>query len=82
MCRTNTAALVKKYRLKAGLSQGDVAKSLGYSCPQFVSNWERGVSSPPDAVLSRLCKVIKLPTYRLADALIRDRREQLREALK
>jgi transcriptional regulator with XRE-family HTH domain len=34
-------------RLKVGLSQGDVAQKLGYSSPQFVSNFERGLCAPP-----------------------------------
>ena len=30
-------------RMKVGLSQGDVATKLGYSSPQFISNFERGL---------------------------------------
>jgi len=82
MSRTNTAVLVRKYRLKSGQSQAEVSKVFKYGGPQFISNWERGVSFPPDAVLKRLCKAIRLPTYRISAALIRDRREELYQALK
>ena len=34
-------------RKKAGLSQLEVSKRLGYGSAQFVSNWERGLASPP-----------------------------------
>jgi transcriptional regulator with XRE-family HTH domain len=31
---------IQKARINAGLSQRDVAEFLGYSTPQFISNWE------------------------------------------
>ncbi|MBY0316999.1 MAG: helix-turn-helix transcriptional regulator [Bdellovibrionales bacterium] len=37
---------LKKKRVESGLSQWDVAQKLGYSSPQFVSNWERCKCSP------------------------------------
>lgn len=45
---------LKERREKAGLSQKDVADKLGYSTPQFVSNWERGVSTPPLKTLKKI----------------------------
>jgi len=41
------ATFLRQKRIDAKLSQKEVAESLGYSTPQFVSNWERGLSSPP-----------------------------------
>lgn len=52
--------LLKKGRNNSGLSQADVAHELGYSSPQFISNWERGLSSPPVPKLKKLCKIYKL----------------------
>ena len=49
------ANLLKNARTKAGLSQKEVASVLGYKSSQFISNWERGLSSPPLATLRRLC---------------------------
>ena len=40
-------AFIRQHRLKAGITQEDLANHLGYSSAQFVSNWERGVSMPP-----------------------------------
>lgn len=48
---------LQNLRLKANLSQGDVAHKLGYSTAQFVSNWERGVSKPPVSSLKQLAKL-------------------------
>ena len=36
---------LRDYRLKAGLSQSDIAWKLGFSLPT-VSRWERGISTP------------------------------------
>lgn len=53
------ANLLKNARMNAGLSQKEVAVVLGYKSSQFVSNWERGLSSPPMATLRRLCRLYK-----------------------
>jgi transcriptional regulator with XRE-family HTH domain len=49
------ADFLKSARTQAGLSQKEVAAVLGYKSSQFVSNWERGLSSPPIGTLRRLC---------------------------
>lgn len=49
--------LLKQLRLASGLSQGKVAKILGYSSPQFVSNWERGLSDPPLDTFAKLAEI-------------------------
>lgn len=51
------AHFLKKARLSSGLSQGKVAELLGYSSPQFISNWERGLSHPPIDVLRKIAKL-------------------------
>jgi len=50
---------LKRLRIKAGLKQKDVAKELGYSSPQFISNWERGISSPPVKIIKELANLYK-----------------------
>ena len=54
------AEVLKEKRKAAGLSQGDVAKALGYRSPQFVSNWERSMSVPPVYALKKIAKIYKL----------------------
>jgi len=44
-------------RVKAGLTQWDVAKSLGWTTAQFVSNFERGVALPPLETLPKLSEL-------------------------
>ncbi len=51
------AELLKQKRIKAGLSQRDVSNALGYSTPQFISNWERGVSTPPMDAMPKLAEL-------------------------
>lgn len=46
--------LIKENRQKQSMSQSRLAKVLGYSSGQFVSNWERGLSLPP---VDRLAKI-------------------------
>ncbi|MBC7386783.1 MAG: helix-turn-helix domain-containing protein [Cryobacterium sp.] len=50
---------LRKSRLNVGLSQKEVASVLGYKSSQFVSNWERGLSSPPIATFRRLCELYR-----------------------
>ena len=39
--------LLQGQRFKTSLTQKQVAQRLGYTHPQFISNWERGKSAPP-----------------------------------
>jgi transcriptional regulator with XRE-family HTH domain len=50
------AAFLKEKRKAAGLSQGAVSKKMGYTSPQFVSNWERDLSHPATASLDELAQ--------------------------
>lgn len=45
---------LREKRMKAGLSQKEVALGLGYTTPQFISNWERGLSNPPISSIRKL----------------------------
>lgn len=47
-------------RIASGISQKDVAGKLGYSSPQFVSNWERGLCAPPTEALTTLIRLYDL----------------------
>lgn len=61
---TTTAAreigqLIKTARTGAGLTQAQLAQKLGYSSPQFVSNWERAESLPPISTMPKIAKLTK-----------------------
>lgn len=62
LARLRFGRWLKARREQVGLKQADVAKPLGYTNPQFISNWERGISDPPVGayvVLMRLYKIRK-----------------------
>ncbi len=56
----NLGLYFKRARESAGLSQLALAKRLGYETPQFVSNWERGLSKPPISSMRDLCSELRL----------------------
>lgn len=51
----------KSLRAACGLTQWDVARNLDYTTAQFISNWERGVSLPPDEALPKLARIVRRP---------------------
>ncbi|MEN0060017.1 MAG: helix-turn-helix transcriptional regulator [Bdellovibrio sp.] len=59
-------------RLEAGLSQRNVSDHLGYSTPQFVSNWERGVSHPPIGQIKSLAKLYKIDAEEVFKILLKE----------
>lgn len=62
---------LKMRREKASLTQQDVAKHLDYTSPQFVSNWERGVSLPPIDALPRLAALYEIAAKEMIDTMHR-----------
>lgn len=60
----------KILREEAGLSQSTVAKKLGYSTPQFISNWERHLSLPPINAIKKMSKMYKEPAERIFSAIL------------
>lgn len=62
---------LKEKRLQAGLSQGAVAKKLGYTSPQFVSNWERGLSQPPVATLRKIAQIYNISANDMFDVMLK-----------
>lgn len=62
-------AMLRRWRLRAGLTQADVAYALGYSVPQFCSNWERGTSQPPPKAILPLSRILKVPARDIVDLL-------------
>jgi transcriptional regulator with XRE-family HTH domain len=61
---------LKKARAKAGLSQREVSNALGYSTAQFISNWERGVSTPPVSGIHRIARVYGIAAQELFEHLL------------
>jgi transcriptional regulator with XRE-family HTH domain len=69
-------------RKKAGLTQREVSLHLGYSSAQFISNFERGISSPPNKRLKSLVKLIDLKEDKLIKLSLEGQRLTLSSTLK
>jgi transcriptional regulator with XRE-family HTH domain len=66
------AQFLKQTREKADLSQRQVADVLGYQSAQFISNWERGVSSPPIKTLKKLGDLYRIKAETLYQVMVQD----------
>jgi transcriptional regulator with XRE-family HTH domain len=69
--------LLRTARLEAELSQNDVAKKLNFE-QQFVSSWERGISSPPFRRIEKLASLYKIRIEDIRDAFLADALERTR----
>jgi len=78
--RKKFGAYLAEHRHKRGLSQGAVAQSLGYSSPQFISNFERGLCTPPNKKLQKLIKLYGVPKTEVVDMRLAVEAAKLREA--
>lgn len=73
-----TGDLVKRLRIKRGLSQRTLAMALGYKdIAQNVSNIERGKSGIPRQKVSLLAKCLGVSKNKIANAILRQERERL-----
>lgn len=68
---------LRKKRELAGLSQKQVAENLGYTTPQFISNWERGLSTPPIKTLKKLADMYSIPKEEIFDLLLQETLQQV-----
>ncbi len=75
--RKKLGAFFKELRLAKGLSQDQLAKSLGYTNSQFVSNWERGLAHPPLKKLAKLTRVLKADQNTVFKAVMTESQESL-----
>lgn len=72
---------LRQKRLDSGLSQLDVARVLGYASPQFVSNWERGLVSPPLETIAVLIELYKIPSTEVVNKILAETRSYLESHL-
>ena len=79
--RKRLGAFLREKRLAKGLSQASVSSQLGYSSPQFISNWERGVSAPPLKALGVLVRLYGLTRDELIDVIVQETVETLKGPL-
>lgn len=68
-------------RVHNGFTQAEIAGKLGYSSPQFISNFERGLCSPPLKNLKTLVKLYKIDASELIKLIIEEQKQALSSAL-
>lgn len=62
--------LFRAERMKVGLSQGKVCRALGYTTPQYLSNFERGLCSMPLEKLKRMIDMYKMDGDQVVNLII------------
>ena len=71
----------RKRRIEAGLTQTEVADSLGLATGQFISNWERGRSMPPMVYLPKLVKLYGLNRGEVMEIYLNEQQSFLKQVL-
>jgi transcriptional regulator with XRE-family HTH domain len=79
--KVSLGSFIKSARIKSGYSQAELALSLGYLSPQFISDWEREVSSPPIKKLPKLAGLLNVKVDFIFDLLVKLSTAQLEETL-
>lgn len=59
---------IKKYRTIKGIRQKDLAEKIGVSNKRL-SNWERGLSMPKQDMVDKICEVLEVDYFDLADMI-------------
>jgi transcriptional regulator with XRE-family HTH domain len=73
---------LKEMRLKKGFTQVEIAQCLGYSSPQFVSNWERALAAPPIHILRELVRLYSLDPNTVIEMYVQPIRKKLERELR
>ncbi len=73
--------VIKEFRVKADLTQKDLAEKLGYSIPQFISLMENGHSKIPLNILGELISFLKIPEKMVLDILLETYKKEAREQI-
>lgn len=68
---------LREKRLKAGLTQLEMAKVCGHSTAQFISNIERGLCACPSNVLKKVSKFYDIDKKELLEIMVNIRRRAL-----
>ena len=64
--------IIKQKRLFFGYTQTEIAKTLGYSSPQFVHLIEQGKSKVPLKTWKKLCRKLYIPKEQVFRFLLKD----------
>lgn len=80
MSRCVSAVISKRDEL--GISQQVLAKKLGYTRGQFISNFERGLCPFPLNNVKKLCAVLKIDVNEFKQYLLEDYLDKLNKEIK
>jgi transcriptional regulator with XRE-family HTH domain len=72
-------SLLKDKRVEKGLTQMELAQELGYTSPQFVSNWERGMCSPAFDTLPLIAKILNISKKDVIHIIVEETKFELEE---
>lgn len=75
--RLSLAELIRNSRIEKEISQKQLAEKLGYSSSQFVSNWERGISSPPLDKLEEICRSLGIAPNEIIETIMYETEKNL-----
>ena len=81
MKKNKLGKFLKDKRVKADLTQWDVANKLGYSSAQFISNFERGLCSPPLNQLKNIVDLYDLNPDELVDLMMEERQRLIEKSI-
>lgn len=73
---------LKAKRIEAGVTQSKAAKHLGYSSPQYISNFERGLCEPSVTTALKLVKVYGITKGELYQVMLKSYESNLKNAFK
>ncbi len=69
--------MLKVLREKAGLTQGQLSRKMGYTSPQFISNIERGLANLPPAKFKAASKVLGVTVQDLVNMRLKADRARM-----
>ncbi len=79
--KNELSEFLKGQRIRKGFSQKQVSDELGYSSAQFISNWERGVSTPPLNAIKSLARLYKVRDSQIFRMIVDETIEKTKDAL-
>lgn len=75
------AKFITKARLRAKLTQVELAEALGYDGGQFISNAERGICALPCAQVRDFCRLTKASVIAYTRIKISDASKAIRRSI-
>lgn len=76
------ARLVRENRSKVKISQGDLARSVGFKNGQYISNIERALCGIPVNKIKKISEPLKISEDLIIEAMLLDLGEYLTESLR